>query len=69
MKTSEKEWQGVTMSGAKSVNEWQRMTSSGIANENEWKPMGVSKREWFWFQNETKYAMYNYNMFSNIGYL
>ena len=45
------------------------MTASGITNENEWKQMRASKREWFCFQNETKYAMYNYNMFSNIGYL
>ena len=46
------------------------MTMSGATNENELKQMRTSKREYFWFQNERKYAMYNYyNIFSKIYYL
>ena len=63
------EWQRVTMSDTTSDNEWQRMTRSGTTNGNKWKRMRASKGEWFWFQNEPKYAMYNYNIFSNIDYL
>ena len=71
--TNHNEWynesQRVTTSDTTSDNEWQRITTSGAMNDNEWKWMRASKREWLWFQNETKYAMYNYNIFSNIDYL
>ena len=52
------EWQRVTTSDTTSDNEWQRMTTSCTTNENE-----------FWVQNETKYSMYNYNIFRNVNYL
>ena len=58
-------WQLMTMSD----NEWQRVTTSETTIDNEWKRMRASKREWFWVQNETKHAMYNYNIFKNIDYL
>ena len=45
------------------------MATSGATNENGWKRIRASKRDWFWFQNETRYAMYNYNIFNNIDYL
>ena len=45
------------------------MTTSGATHENEWKRIRTSEREWFWFQNETMYELYNYNIFSNIDYL
>ena len=45
------------------------MTASGTTNENEWMRLRTSKREQFWFQNETIYPMYDYNIFSNIDYL
>ena len=80
VKTNNNEWynerQRVTTSGTASDNEgdtsgneWERMTTSGTTNENEWKLIRASNRELFWFQNETIYAMHNYNMFSNIGCL
>ena len=50
-------------------NEWQQMVMSDTTNENEWKPIRTSNRDWFWFQNETICTTYNYNIFSNIGYL
>ena len=57
-----------TMNDSEWDNEWQR-----IRNDNEWyneqKRMKASKREWFWVQNETKYAMCNYNILRNIDYL
>ena len=46
-----------------SDNKWQRMTVGGTTNENEWKRIRASKREWFWFGNETKYKIYNHNIF------
>ena len=44
------------------------MTTNGITNENEWKQR-PNKRKLFWFHNETIYAMFNYNIISNIDYL
>ena len=44
------------------------MIASDTMNESEWKLMKRGKRERYWFQNETKYAMYDYNLFSNIDY-
>ena len=67
--TNDNEWQRMTTSDITSDNERKRMVTCGARNENEWKRMRTSKREWFWFQNETKYAMYNYNIFSNIDYI
>ena len=75
--TTSNEWcnecQRMATSGTTNVNEWynewQRMTTSGTTHENEWKRIRTSKREWFWFQNETMYELYNYNIFSNIDYL
>ena len=61
--------QGVTTSNTASDNEWQQMTMSGTTNENKWKRIRTRNRRWFWFQNKTIYAMYNYNIFSNIDYL
>ena len=61
--------QRVTASDTTSDNEWKRTTISSTTNENKWKRIRRRKREWFWFQNETIYAMYNYNIFSNIDYL
>ena len=73
MATSDNEWQRViqrvTTSDTTSGNEWERITTSGTINENKRKRIRASKREWFWFHNETIYAMHNHNMFSNIGYL
>ena len=67
--TSDNKLQRVEQWMTTSDNEWQRMTTSGRTNKNEWKRIRTSKREWYWFQNETIYAMYNYNIFSNIDYL
>ena len=71
--TNDNDWKGVmqrvTTIDTTSDNKWQRMTTSGTTNENEWKRMRTTKREWFWFQNETIYAMYNYNIFSIIDQL
>ena len=47
-----------------SDNEWQRMKAGGTTNENEWKRIRAGKREWFWFRDETKYTIYNHNIFS-----
>ena len=44
------------------------MATSGKEWYNEWKRMKLmraSEREWLWFQNQTKYAIYKYNIFSN----
>ena len=65
MPTNDIEWQRITLGD----NEWQRVTTSVTTNENEQKRIRASKREWFWFQNETIHAMCNYNVFSNINYL
>ena len=56
----------MTTSDTTSDKEWQPMTTSGTQNENEWKRMRASKREWFWFQNETKYVMYLTTIYSAI---
>ena len=39
------------------------MKAGGTTNENEWKGIRASKRERFWFRNETKYTIYNHNIF------
>ena len=66
MATNDNEWQHVTTSDTTSDKEWQRMTTSGTTDENEWKRMWASKREWFWFQNEPKYAMCLTTIYSAI---
>ena len=66
--TSTNEWQRVTTIDTKNNNEWQRVTTSGTTNENKWKRIRTSKREQIWFQNETIYAMHNYNIFSNRAF-
>ena len=63
--TNDNEWLRMTTSDTTSDNEWQRMTTSGTTNENEWEQV----KEWLWVQNETKYAMYNYNILRNVNYL
>ena len=55
MPTNDIEWQRITLGD----NEWQRVTTSVTTNENEQKRIRASKREWFWFQNETIHAMCN----------
>ena len=77
MTASDNEWYNEWQQMTKSDSDWQRMiqrvttsdTTNGTTNENEWKLIRASKREWHWFQNETIYAMYNYNIFSNLDYL
>ena len=72
------EWQGVTTNDNEWYKEWEHMITSGTTNESEWEQIKESD---FRFQNETKgqpgiwrflfsfYAMYNYNILNNIGYL
>ena len=64
------EWQQVvqwmTTSDTMSNNQWLLITTSGTINKNEWKRIRPSKKAWFWFQNETKWVMYNYNIYSAI---
>ena len=67
--TSDNEWQPMRTSGKTNGNEWQWVTTSDTMNENKWKQMRASKREWFWVQNETKHAMYSYNILRNTDYL
>ena len=45
------------------------MATSGNEWYNEWKRMKLmraSEREWLWFQNQTKYAIYISTIFSAI---
>ena len=69
MTTNDNKWQRVRIGDITCGNEWQQITRSGSANENEGERMRAGKREWFWFQNGTRYPMYNNNIFSNIDYL
>ena len=67
--SSDNEWQRLVQRMTTSDNELQRMSTNITTNENKWKRMRASKGGWFRFQNEAKYAMYNYNIFSNMEYL
>ena len=58
--------QWMTTSDTMSNNQWLLITTSGTINKNEWKRIRPSKKAWFWFQNETKWVMYNYNIYSAI---
>ena len=51
----------------KNDNKWQGVVQWLKTNESEWEQ--VKEREWFWFHDGTRFAMYNYNIFSNIDNL